>query len=185
MFSSYNVCTCPERIEHFSYIQLVRGEIKDNISSWIHFERTSQRMYLHTTLKKIESQICEYKQSFTFLLQIVCCVMIKNMCFTCHRENVLDTGVGNFLNSILGRLTKSEPIMYAMNIDVLPTLSTTETVKLSSMTSNIQKLPGGCPVGIVSPTVYIGSEASTFNCHREDVAFEGVNRHVAGSPKMW
>lgn len=93
--------------------------------------------------------------------------------------------MGNFLDSLLVKLTESEPIMYGQNIDLQPTLSTTGSVKLSSMTSNIQKLAGGRHVGIVSPTVYIGTEASTFNCHREDAAFEGVNRHVAGAPKIW
>lgn len=107
------------------------------------------------------------------------------MLHTTCRECALDSGVGNFLNTLLGRLTDSEPIMYGQNMDLQPTLHTTASVELSSMSSNIKQLPGGRHVGIVSPTVYIGTEASTFNCHREDAAFEGVNRHIAGSPKLW
>jgi hypothetical protein len=105
-----------------------------------------------------------------------------------YREIKLENGVGALLDSLMNLLAdekKPQPILYAHNIDMPTPLQTTKVVSMNNVVSHIKHLPGGRHKGIVSPTVYIGSEGATFNIHREDCAFEGINRHVAGAPKVW
>lgn len=80
---------------------------------------------------------------------------------------------------------KSQKLIYAPNICSTEWLQTTPTSAMKDMVTNIDDLPGGPHLGITAPSIYIGSEASTFNLHIEDHAFESVNRLVAGKPKVW
>ena len=76
------------------------------------------------------------------------------------------------------------PVLYAHNMD-MPGLRITRDVTMDKLESFINFLPVGRHVGIVCPTVYIGSEFSTFNAHREDMSAEGMNTHIAGAEKVW
>jgi hypothetical protein len=83
--------------------------------------------------------------------------------------------------------------LYASNMEMPPKrkkrkpdfLSTTSSVKMCDVSSYIKHLPKGRHVGITSPTVYVGSEGSTFNAHREDAGWEGMNHLIVGDPKVW
>ncbi|KAK3918261.1 Lysine-specific demethylase 4D [Frankliniella fusca] len=113
-------------------------------------------------------------------------------------EQVLDAaGVGPCIDEFYARLRKrNSPIMYAANMDlktlgedlqVEVNLKITENASMSEMQSLIKYLgeEGDDYPGINRPTVYVGTEASLFQCHREDVSLQAINMHVAGAPKIW
>ncbi len=76
---------------------------------------------------------------------------------------------------------------FGENLRVAVNLKITESASMSQMESLIKYLGhegSDCP-GINRPTVYVGTEASLFQCHREDVSLQAINMHVAGAPKIW
>ncbi|KAK3920691.1 putative lysine-specific demethylase 4A [Frankliniella fusca] len=113
-------------------------------------------------------------------------------------EQVLDTsGVGPCIDAFYARLQRlNSPILYAANMDlttlgedlgVSVDLKISSGASMSEMDSLIKFLgtENSDYPGINRPTVYVGSEASLFQCHREDVALQAINMHVAGAPKIW
>ncbi|XP_034243839.1 uncharacterized protein LOC117646770 [Thrips palmi] len=113
-----------------------------------------------------------------------------------HLEEVLESrNVGPCIDAFYAHLSRrNTPILYAANVDPLElgraqkkalNLEIAENVSMGKMDSLIKYLVGDEFPGIVTPTLYVGNEASPFQCHHEDVSFEAVNMHVAGAPKIW
>ncbi|KAJ1521849.1 hypothetical protein ONE63_003484 [Megalurothrips usitatus] len=108
-------------------------------------------------------------------------------------EQVLhEEGIGPCIEKFYVQLKKKgNMIMYAANINPTevdpdaPKLLTTANTSMYDMVSYIKYLKGGKHPGIVTPTVYIGSEGAPFGCHREDMSCEAVNRHISGAPNIW
>lgn len=77
-------------------------------------------------------------------------------------------------------------VVYLQNFQVSPPLETTCGLSMSAMDTGLQKLEKNKSImGINQPSVYIGTMLSTFSCHREDMSFLALNRHIAGAPKVW
>ncbi len=77
-------------------------------------------------------------------------------------------------------------VVYLQNMNISPPLDTTGGgLSMTAMNTGLQKLGNKAILGINKPSVYIGTEFSTFPCHREDMAFLAMNRHIAGAPKVW
>ncbi|KAK3907523.1 Lysine-specific demethylase 4D [Frankliniella fusca] len=92
-----------------------------------------------------------------------------------------------FLEHLLSRLEdKTCDIMYVQNVSLPVPLQTTNNVSMAAMNHNLHSLNGGSKIkGINMPSVYIGFENSTFNCHYEELSFCAVNRHIFGEAKVW
>lgn len=94
-------------------------------------------------------------------------------------------GVSDCLDVLLDTLEgKSNDIMYITNVNRDNFLKTTRTASMCCMKTNLESLSYKDISGITKPTVYIGTEYATFCCHREDMAFCAINRHISGSPKI-
>lgn len=77
-------------------------------------------------------------------------------------------------------------VVYLQNMNVSPPLITTgDGLSMTAMKTGLEKLSNKPLLGINMPSVYIGTAFSTFPCHREDMAFLAMNRHIAGAPKVW
>ena len=104
-----------------------------------------------------------------------------------QREKILDmSGLDGVLNRFFESLGHPHHmIMYATNITLQEDLKTTDELSMGDMQSFMKHLPGEPCAGITSPAAFIGQESTAFNPHIEDCAFQGVNRHIAGKPKIW
>ncbi|KAK3928249.1 putative lysine-specific demethylase, partial [Frankliniella fusca] len=137
-----------------------------------------------------ESDVVEFRESF--FQQNLYNPPTTDLEFALQSHNV-----GSLLDQFYGKLrSKSSRLLYAANIDPLAIdrefkVMTTRTASMADMkcymkyirdSSNRKtvKVPG-----IITPTIYVGTEGTVFVCHREDLALEAVNRHIAGSPKVW
>lgn len=87
-------------------------------------------------------------------------------------------------------------ILYAANIDPIDmedqhaepiVLNITQNSGMSDMKSFMEFFgdPDIDYPGIVTPTLYVGTEGSLFQCHIEDVSLQGINMHISGGPKIW
>ncbi|XP_034245678.1 uncharacterized protein LOC117647819 [Thrips palmi] len=95
------------------------------------------------------------------------------------------TGVEGVLDSFFRMArSKQQKLLYAVNIDLEGELKTTPQLSMRDMRSFMSHLPGEPCAGITHPAAFIGQEGTSFNPHIEDCAFQAVNRHIAGAPKM-
>ncbi|XP_026287763.2 uncharacterized protein LOC113213048 [Frankliniella occidentalis] len=96
------------------------------------------------------------------------------------------SGVNGVLTEFFEQVLKRRKrILYAVNMTLEKDLRTTKDLAMSEMRSLMEHLPGGPRAGINCPAVSIGQEGATFNPHIEYCAFQGVDRLIAGAPKLW
>jgi hypothetical protein len=114
------------------------------------------------------------------------CMVFFHIIFLC-RATILESeaGVNGALNCLFSRLNKRDhKMLYGTSITLESTVHTSRNLYMDGMKSYISLLEEPC-AGITSSTVFLGQEGTCFNLHIEDCAFEIVNRHVAGAPKVW
>ncbi|KAK3926318.1 Lysine-specific demethylase 4B [Frankliniella fusca] len=113
-------------------------------------------------------------------------------------EEALETGgINKLLDSFFDGFSEENfEIMYGPGLE-MPSgeeLGISPDMKMCDMNSpNIAALEHvpikgeatTCIPGINQPTVYVGTEYSSFNLHSEDFNFESINRMVDGSEKVW
>lgn len=104
-----------------------------------------------------------------------------------YRSQLLATeSIFHVADAVLDNLENlGNEVVYLQNMLVFPPLETCGGLAMTSMNTGLQKLSNKPIAGIQKPTVYIGTEFSTFPCHREDMSFLAINRHIAGAPKIW
>lgn len=115
------------------------------------------------------------------------CLMSNHECLLCHRMVAVNNDSAfECSDVVLDNLQNPKnEVIYLQNMSVSPPLVTCNGISMAEMNTGLSKLSHRPILGISSPTVYIGTSFSTFPCHREDVSFCALNRHIAGSPKIW
>ncbi|KAK3908556.1 putative lysine-specific demethylase [Frankliniella fusca] len=103
------------------------------------------------------------------------------LCSALRNSSLLDT-----VDMVMDTLeNKTNHIVYVQNMDLSVPLCTTANSSMTEMVTGLEEL-GNMPIsGFSKPPVYVGTEYSVFGCHREDMSFCALNRHIAGAPKVW